>query len=95
MVSHAITRGACDEVDRQIHRRSSFLCDETSRAHIYSARLTRADAQRQMTSQLVDGVFDGSRSQLVLAALGDTSETTSEELAEIRALLDKMEGREQ
>jgi predicted transcriptional regulator len=67
--------------------------DESTRAHVYKAHLSQETAQRQMTSQLIDKVFDGSSSQLVLAALGDSDRATPEEMAEIRALLKRMEKR--
>ena len=66
--------------------------DARRRAHVYRALLSQSEAQRQMTEHLVDRVFDGSRSKLVLAALGDSAGTTPEELAEIRAMLDRLEG---
>jgi BlaI family transcriptional regulator, penicillinase repressor len=66
--------------------------NENSQPHIYRAALTREKAGRRMIGHLVDKVFDGSASRLVLQAL--SSETASkEELAEIRKLLDEMEGK--
>lgn len=65
--------------------------DESRRAHVYSARFTQSQAQKQMTDQLVDRVFDGSTSKLVMAVLGETEQTTPEELAQIREMLDKLE----
>lgn len=65
--------------------------DASRRAHVYRPLLSQAAAQQQMTEQLVDRVFDGSRSKLVLAALDGSEETTPAELAEIRALLDRLE----
>jgi predicted transcriptional regulator len=58
---------------------------------VYRARLIKTQAQKLMTSQLVEGVFDGSMSKLVMAALGNNGRTTPEELAEIREMLDKLE----
>ena len=76
-----------------MHGKGLVERDESRRAHVYEARLSQAEAQRQMTSQLVDGVYDGSMSKLVLAALGQTARTTPEELAEIRQLLERLEKR--
>jgi predicted transcriptional regulator len=67
--------------------------DESRRAHVYQACLAQDEAQRRMTTQLIDRVFDGSTSQLVLAALGDEPPASAEELAEIRELLDRLEDR--
>jgi predicted transcriptional regulator len=66
--------------------------DASRRAHVYRPLLSQSEVQREMTEHLVDRVFDGSRSKLVLAALGDSAGTTPEELAEIRAMLDRLEG---
>jgi predicted transcriptional regulator len=75
-----------------MHGKGLVERDESRRAHVYKARLTQAQAQSQMTSQLVDGVFDGSTSKLVLSALGGSSRTTPEELAQIREMLDRLDG---
>jgi predicted transcriptional regulator len=68
--------------------------DETARAHVYAARLSQEQTQRQLLRDLTDKAFSGSTGKLVLRAL--SSRPASEaELAEIRRLLDKMEGRTQ
>jgi predicted transcriptional regulator len=54
--------------------------------------VSREQTQRQLTRQLIDGAFDGSRSQLVLQALSGADRVRPEELAEIRALLDRLQG---
>jgi predicted transcriptional regulator len=74
-----------------MHGKGLVARDDSHRAHVYSAQLSQDQTQRQMTSFLVDNVFDGSRSQLVLQALGGGSNASAEELAEIRSLLDRLE----
>ena len=74
-----------------MHGKGLVERDESSRAHVYSARFTQSQAQKQMTDQLVDRVFDGSTSKLVMAVLGESEQTTLEELAQIREMLDKLE----
>lgn len=76
-----------------MHGKGFVERDESRRAHVYRARLSQDQAQRQMTNQLIDRVFDGSTSRLVLAALGDEPPTSAEEFAEIRQLLDRLEER--
>ncbi len=76
-----------------MHQKGLVERDESNRAHVYRARVTQQDTQRLMTSQLVDRLFDGSRSKLVLAALGDSGAATPEELAAIRAVLNDLERR--
>ena len=65
--------------------------DEKERAHVYRARLPQDQTQSALVRDLVDKVFSGSASRLVMHALSD-KRATAEELAEIRRLLDDMEG---
>jgi predicted transcriptional regulator len=66
--------------------------DEKQRAHIYQARIPKKQTQSQLVSNLVDKVFGGSASRLVMHALS-TKRATPAELAEIRRALDEMEGK--
>jgi predicted transcriptional regulator len=54
--------------------------------HVYTARRTEQDTQRQLVKDLLDRAFSGSTSQLVMQALATTS-ASPEELREIRRLL--------
>jgi predicted transcriptional regulator len=67
--------------------------DESARTHIYAPASTQDQTQRQMVTDLLDRVFDGSAAQLVMQALA-AKKTTPEELAEIRKLLNKPSGEE-
>jgi predicted transcriptional regulator len=60
--------------------------DEAERTHIYEAAYTQDQTRRQLVTDLLDRVFDGSAAQLVLQALA-TNKTSPEELDEIRKLL--------
>ncbi|MCH7508639.1 MAG: BlaI/MecI/CopY family transcriptional regulator [Proteobacteria bacterium] len=73
-----------------MHGKGLVERDDSERAHVYSAQLSQAAAQRQLTRFLVDNVFDGSSSQLVMQALGG-GRASAEELAEIRSLLERLE----
>jgi predicted transcriptional regulator len=61
--------------------------DETDRTHVYQARLSQEQTQRQLLRDLLDRAFGGSSSQLVMQALA-TRRASAEELTEIRKLLD-------
>ncbi|CAN5137095.1 BlaI/MecI/CopY family transcriptional regulator [soil metagenome] len=74
-----------------MHRKGLVERDDSERAHIYSPRVSRDETRRQLTRHLIDKAFDGSRSQLVLQALGDSSRATPEELEQIRELLNRIE----
>jgi predicted transcriptional regulator len=67
--------------------------DESARTHIYAPASTEDQTQRQMVTDLLDRVFDGSAAKLVMQALA-AKKTTPEELAEIRELLKKARGEE-
>jgi BlaI family penicillinase repressor len=62
-----------------MHGKGLVLRDDSERAHVYRAAMMQR-------------LFDGSPSQLVLQALGGRAKATREELDEIRALLDRLEG---
>jgi predicted transcriptional regulator len=61
--------------------------DERDRTHIYRARLTEEQTQRQLVRDLADRAFGGSASKLVLQALA-SRRATPDELREIRQMLD-------
>jgi BlaI family transcriptional regulator, penicillinase repressor len=65
--------------------------DESQRAHLYAARLPEEATQTQLVRDLLDRAFEGSAARLVQRALSSRP-ATPEELAEIRELLDQLEG---
>jgi BlaI family penicillinase repressor len=67
--------------------------DETERSHVYSARVSEEQTQKQVIGHLLERVFSGSAPKLVMQALA-VKKATPEELAQIRKLLDELEGRQ-
>ena len=65
--------------------------DESSRTHVYRARANRARTQRQMVGNLVERAFEGSAKSLIMQALS-ARKTSAAELAEIREVLDSLQG---
>jgi predicted transcriptional regulator len=65
--------------------------DESSRTHVYSAAAPEEQTQRQLVTDMLDKVFDGSAAKLIMQALAATK-TSPRELAEIRKLLDRHRG---
>jgi predicted transcriptional regulator len=61
--------------------------DETERTHVYHARLSEEQTQRQLVRDLLDRAFGGSASKLVMQALA-ARRATPEELVEIRKLIE-------
>ena len=67
--------------------------DESDRSHVYHARNSEEQTQRQLVRDLLDRAFGGSSSKLVMQAL-NARRASSEELSEIRRLIDDREERE-
>jgi predicted transcriptional regulator len=65
--------------------------DESERTHIYEAALPKEETQKQLVSDLLERAFGGSARQLVLHALS-VKQSSRKELAQIRQLLDELEG---
>jgi predicted transcriptional regulator len=65
--------------------------DEQQRAHVYEAQFAQQQTQRQIVGDLLNRVFDGSASNLLMHALATKKGTSSEELSKIRDILDEFE----
>ena len=65
--------------------------DETDRSHVYRAARSEGQTQRQVVGHLLERLFSGSAPKLVMQALA-AKKATRAELAEIRKLLDNLEG---
>jgi predicted transcriptional regulator len=68
--------------------------DETERTHVYRTRLTQEQTQQQLVNDLLEKAFGGSASQLALQALA-AKPASADEMAQIRRLLDELEGGKQ
>ena len=64
--------------------------DENERPHVYEPVVTRKKAQKRMLGNLIDQLYSGSATSLVLQALSSKKAST-EELNQIRELLDQIE----
>ncbi|HOV57353.1 MAG TPA: BlaI/MecI/CopY family transcriptional regulator [Rhodanobacteraceae bacterium] len=73
-----------------MHAKGLVERDDSQRAHVYRAAVSKERTQKRFLADMVQRVFDGSASQLVLHALG-SQRATREELDEIRGLLDRLE----
>ncbi|MFA6229658.1 MAG: BlaI/MecI/CopY family transcriptional regulator [Rhodanobacter sp.] len=73
-----------------MHGKGLVVRDDSQRAHVYRAALSKERTQKRFLADMVQRVFDGSPSQLVLHALG-SQHTSPEELKEIRKLLNKLD----
>ena len=75
-----------------MHQKGLVKRDDSQRAHVYSAAVSKLETQSNFLSDLVNRLFDGSTSQLVLQALGNSPKTDKEQLEKIQALLAEKEG---
>jgi BlaI family transcriptional regulator, penicillinase repressor len=64
--------------------------NETQRAHVYEACLPAEQTKRQIAGDMLQRVFEGSASQLMVHALAG-SKASAEEIEELRRLLDEYE----
>ena len=65
--------------------------DERERTHVYKAKLSEDQTQRQLVRDLLDRAFGGSASKLVMQALA-TRRASADELREIRKVIDGVKG---
>src|SRR3981189_2556134 len=66
--------------------------NEEQRAHVYEACQPATEAKPQLVVDVLDRVFEGSASELMIHAL-EGRRTSKKELDELRRLLDEHEGR--
>jgi BlaI family transcriptional regulator, penicillinase repressor len=64
--------------------------DDSDRTHVYAARASEEQTQRQLVQHLLDRAFGGSAMKLVMQALSSRKASPAE-LGEIRQLLDRHE----
>ena len=73
-----------------MHAKGLVERDDAQRAHVYRAAVSKERTQKRFLLDIVQRVFDGSSSQLVLHALG-SQRASREELRAIRSLLNKLD----
>ena len=76
-----------------MHAKGLVARNDSERAHVFRPAISKERTQKRFLLDMVQRVFDGSPSQLVLQALGGRPRATREEVEEIRALLDKLDGK--
>ena len=74
-----------------MHAKGLVERDDSQRAHVYRAGINKQRTQKRYLTDMTRRLFNGSTSQMVLHALGNHPGASREELAQIRALLNKIE----
>src|SRR5260221_860748 len=74
-----------------MHEKGLVKRDDSMRTHVYQAAVNKERTQKHMLSKMIDSLFGGSPTQLVIQALGDdTHKASHEELEKIQSLLDSL-----
>ncbi len=66
--------------------------DDSAKTHVYQAAISRQKTQKQFLDKMINGLFSGSSTQLVLQALGN-QKASKDELDEIQKYLDNLKNR--
>lgn len=72
-----------------MHEKGLVKRDDSMRTHVYQAAVNKERTQKHMLSKMIDSLFGGSSTQLVIQALGE-NKASPEELEKIQALLDNL-----
>lgn len=63
--------------------------DDSAKTHVYKAAVSKQNTQKQFLDKMINGLFSGSSTQLVLQALGN-QKASKKELEEIQKYLDDL-----
>lgn len=74
-----------------MHQKGLVRRDDSNRAHVYSAAVSKEETQTSFVCDIVNRLFDGSTSQLVMQAVGNSPSADKDQLARIEALLSEIE----
>ncbi len=72
-----------------MHEKGIVKRDDSGKTHIYEAIISKEKTQRQLVDKMVNSLFGGSATQLVMQALGNNS-PSADELNAIQELLDNL-----
>jgi predicted transcriptional regulator len=72
-----------------MHEKGLVRRDESMRTHVYQPAVNKEKTQKHLLEKMIDSLFGGSSTQLVLQALGE-NKTTPEELEQIQTLLNNL-----
>lgn len=72
-----------------MHEKGLVKRDESMRTHVYQSAVNKEKTQKHLLTKMIDSLFGGSSTQLVLQALGE-HKATPEELEQIQTLLNNL-----
>jgi len=74
-----------------MHEKGIVKRDDSMKTHIYQPAINKEKTQKHLLNKMIDNLFGGSPTQLVIQALGDNQHKANrEELDKIQALLDSL-----
>src|ERR1043166_7688403 len=74
-----------------MHEKGLVKRDDSMRTHVYQAAVNKERTQKHLLGKMIDNLFGGSPTQLVIQALGSGDHKASrEDLEEIQALLNEL-----
>lgn len=74
-----------------MHEKGLVKRDESMRTHVYQAAVNKEKTQKHLLSKMIDTLFGGSSTQLVLQALGSgDGKASAADIAQIQSLLDNL-----
>ena len=72
-----------------MHEKGLVKRDDSIKTHIYQAAVSREKTQKHLLGKMIDTLFGGNSTQLVMQALGN-HKATVDELDEIQRMLDNL-----
>lgn len=72
-----------------MHEKGLVKRDDSIRTHIYKAAVNKEKTQKHLLNKMVDSLFGGDHTQLVIQALGE-NKVTKDELETIQQLLNRL-----
>jgi BlaI family transcriptional regulator, penicillinase repressor len=73
-----------------MHEKTLVKRDDSMRTHVYQAAVNKEKTQKHLLGKMIDSLFGGSSTQLVIQALGEKKNASADEIAQIQALLDNL-----
>ena len=74
-----------------MHEKGLVRRDESMRTHIYQPAVNKEKTQKHLLDKMIDSLFGGSSTQLVLQALGSgNKKVSSEELEQLQTLINNL-----
>jgi BlaI family transcriptional regulator, penicillinase repressor len=74
-----------------MHEKGLVRRDESMRTHVYQPAVNKEKTQKHLLDKMIDSLFGGSSTQLVLQALGSGNQrVSSEELEQLQTLINNL-----